>query len=132
MRAAAAALAALLLTPGAAQAQAYQCRAPGSPVSIPAVPRDGPVRQVPVTGYTLAVSWSPEYCRAWRGQADDDRQCSGRAGRFGWVVHGLWPEGHGANWPQWCPAARGPTSAELARNMCVTPSAQLLSHEWTK
>ena len=22
--------------------------------------RDGPVRQVPVTGYTLALSWSPE------------------------------------------------------------------------
>jgi hypothetical protein len=28
--------------------------------------------------------------------AADDRQCSGRSGRFGFVVHGLWPEGRGA------------------------------------
>ena len=122
MRLAAAIGAALILSPGVALAQAYQCRVPQGPVSVPAVPRDGPVRQVPVTGYTLALSWSPEYCRARQGRAAD-RQCSGRAGRFGFIVHGLWPEGRGAGWPQWCPAARAPTSAELARNMCLTPSA---------
>ena len=133
MRAPAAIVAALALVPGTAFAQAYQCRIPQGPVSVPEVARDGPVRRVPITGYTLALSWSPEFCRARRGDdAADDRQCSGRAGRFGFVVHGLWPEGRGAEWPQWCPAARGPTSAELARNMCVTPSVELLAHEWTK
>jgi ribonuclease T2 len=131
MRAAAAIAAALALAPGTALAQAYQCRVPQGPVSVPAIARDGPVRQVPITGYTLALSWSPEYCRAPRGAADD-RQCSGRAGRFGFVVHGLWPEGQGARWPQWCPAARAPTSVELARNMCLTPSGELLARAWTK
>ena len=61
----------------------------------------------------------------------DSRQCSGRAGRFGFIVHGLWPEGTGASWPQWC-AASTPSSGELARNMCMTPSAQLLAAAWAK
>jgi ribonuclease T2 len=134
MRAAAAALAALALAlePGAAHAQAYQCRVPTTPVSVPAVPRDGPMRQVPITGYTLALSWSPEYCRASRGRPADARQCSGRSGRFGFVVHGLWPEGRGANWPQWCPARHPLSPRELARNLCMTPSEALLAHEWAK
>ena len=132
MRAAAAALAALTLAPGAAHAQAYQCRVPQGPISVPAVPRDGPVRQVPATGYTLALSWSPEYCRTRADSAADARQCSGRFGRFGFIVHGLWPEGRGAAWPQWCPAQHRPTSRELARNLCLTPSESMLAHEWAK
>jgi len=131
MRALAAVTAALALLPGTALAQAYQCRVPQGPVGVPAVERDGPVRRVPITGYTLALSWSPEYCRARRGSADD-RQCSGRSGRFGFIVHGLWPEGRGAGSPQWCAARQPLTSAELARNLCVSPSAQLLAREWAK
>ena len=131
MRTAAALAGALALLPCPAFAQAYQCRIPQGAVSVPAIARDGPVRRVPITGYTLALSWSPEYCRARQGRADD-RQCSGKAGRFGFIVHGLWPEGQGAGWPQWCPAARAPTSAELARNMCLTPSAHLLARAWIK
>ncbi len=132
MRALAAALAMLGCVPGAAMAQAYQCRLPQGTLAVPAVERDGPVRHTRVTGYTLALSWSPEYCRGRQRSASDARQCSGRGGRFGFVVHGLWPEGRGASWPQWCPAARPPTSAELARNLCMTPSAALLAHEWAK
>jgi ribonuclease T2 len=132
MRLAAAALAALALAPSAAHAQAYQCRAPQGSAGVPAVVRDGPVRRVPITGYTLAVSWSPEYCRTRANRAADQRQCSGRSGRFGFVVHGLWPEGRGGNWPQWCPAPHRLTGRELARNLCMTPSATLLAHEWAK
>jgi ribonuclease T2 len=132
MRTAAAALAAIALSPVPAHAQAYQCRAPAAPVGVPAVPRDGPVRQVPITGYTLALSWSPEYCRTRGARAADMRQCSGRFGRFGFVVHGLRPEGRGTNWPQWCPARHPLSSRELARNLCMTPSAALLAHEWAK
>ena len=112
-------------------AQAYQCTPPAR-VAVPAVERDGPVRRVPTTGYTLALSWSPEFCKPRVRQPVHARQCSGRAGRFGLVVHGLWPEGRGTNWPQWCPAARGPRAAELARNLCISPSARLLAHEWAK
>ena len=131
MRRPAALVAALLLTPDVAAAQAYQCRAPQGPLGVPAIARDGPVRRVPVAGYTLALSWSPEYCRLRQDRAADRRQCSGRSGRFGFVVHGLWPEGRGT-WPQWCPARRQPTSRELAANLCLTPSAELLAHEWAK
>ncbi len=132
MRGAAAALAALALAPHPALAQAYQCRAPRAPVSIPAVARDGPVRQGPIAGYTLALSWSPEYCR-FRGTVEADaRQCSGRAGRFGFVVHGLWPEGRAGTWPQWCPTRHRLTPREAARNLCMTPSEALLAHEWMK
>ena len=131
-RRAAALAAGLALLPGTAFAQAYQCRVPQAPVSVPAIARDGPVRQAPIAGYTLALSWSPEYCRGRQASAADRRQCSGRSGRFGFVVHGLWPEGRGASWPQWCPARQPLTSSELARNLCMTPSSQLLAHEWSK
>jgi len=130
VRRAAAFAASFALIPGVAHAQAYQCQVPTGPVSAPAV-ESGPVRHRPTTGYTLAVTWSPEYCRSRENSAGDSRQCSGRSGRFGMVVHGLWPEGRGADWPQWCPGPR-PTGAELARNMCVTPSASLLANEWAR
>lgn len=118
--------------PASALAQAYQCSVPAGPVSVPAAPRDGPVRQVPIAGYTLALSWSPEYCRTRQNSAADRRQCSGQAGRFGFIVHGLWPEGRGGAWPQWCPNAQPLPPAEARRNLCMTPSARLLAHEWAK
>ena len=120
------------LAPDVAAAQAYQCRVPHGPVSVPAIERDGPVRRAPVTGYTLALSWAPEYCRFRQERAADRRQCSGSSGRFGFVVHGLWPEGRGTAWPQWCPAPRRLGARELARNLCMTPSTALLAHEWAK
>lgn len=124
--------AALAIMPVVAHAQAYQCRVPQGPVSVPAIERDGPVRRMPIAGYTLALSWSPEYCRGREAHTADRRQCSGRSGRFGFVVHGLWPEGSGAAWPQWCPSPHRPASRDLAPNLCMTPSAALLAHEWAK
>lgn len=99
---------------------------------MPRVERDGPVRQTQVAGYTLALSWSPEYCRGRESDPRDRRQCSGQGGRFGFIVHGLWPEGDAGDWPQWCPATRTPTPADLAPNLCMTPSASLLAREWAK
>lgn len=127
----AAALLALLL-PAPALAQSYQCTLGSGPVTVPAVERDGPVRQVPVASHTLALSWSPEYCRGRETRAADAQQCSGKSGRFGLVVHGLWPEGAGGAWPQYCPAKARLTGAEARRNLCMTPSARLLAHEWLK
>lgn len=123
-------LAVCISTPLAAQA--YQCRIPEQRVVVPPVQRDGPVRQTPVTGYTLALSWSPEYCRGRERDPDDRRQCSGQSGRFGFIVHGLWPEGGAGRWPQWCPAVRAPAPTDLAQNLCITPSASLLAREWAK
>lgn len=72
--------------------QAYQCRMPQW-VSVPQMRADGPTRTVSVTGYTLALSWSPEFCKGRKTDARQRTQCSGRNGRFGLIVRGLWPDG---------------------------------------
>lgn len=115
---------------GPLAAQSYQCSIPGA-LALPRLAPDGPVRRLPVTGYTLALSWSPEFCKGREGEARHARQCSGRSGRFGMVVHGLWPES-GRSWPQWCPAQR-PLAAQAARpNLCLSPSEHLLANQWAK
>ena len=118
------------IAPTTAHAQAYQCRAP----QISAVPRivpDGPRRIVPVEGYTLALSWSPEFCKPRRDARSHKVQCSGANGSFGLIVHGLWPEG-ARTWPQWCPADARPGPARIRQQMCISPSARLIARQWAK
>lgn len=115
-----------------ATAQAYQCRIPQSPVSVPTIERDAPVREMPVTGYTLALSWSPEFCRLRDDEPRHARQCSGRAGRFAFVVHGLWPNGPNGSWPQWCPTRREPAAQDMAQAMCMSPDPSLVARQWAK
>ncbi len=123
------ALAALLpATPLAAQH--YQCSIPRS-VQVPQIRPDARLRVLPVSGYTLALSWSPEFYKPRKGQPRHARQCDGRAGMFGLVVHGLWPDS-ARSWPQWCPTRRQPQPRELAANMCLSPSAALLARQWAK
>lgn len=126
------ALATLAATPAMAHAQAYQCRLPSSPVSLPQIERDGPVRQSRVTGYTLAQSWSPEFCCFRDDQQRHARQCGGRAGRFAFIVHGLWPESGPGRWPQWCPTRRQPRADSVRASMCKTPDLSLLARQWEK
>ncbi|WP_235911095.1 ribonuclease T2 family protein [Croceibacterium soli] len=128
---AAAAAPALLLAPLPAYAQAYQCRVPEAAPPVPPVTRGEPERRAPLAGYTLALSWSPEFCRFRANAPEHVRQCSGRNGRFGFIVHGLWPEGEGGRRIQWC-NARQPAPNDLRPNLCLTPSAPLLVHEWAK
>lgn len=124
----------LVLTPGAAWAQARDCRVPAvlpRPALVGPSARE-PKRDVPVGGYTLALSWSPEYCRTRQTSPADRIQCGGDAARFGFIVHGLWPEGRGQLWPQYCrPAALLPERL-IRANLCAMPSAQLMQHEYAK
>ena len=113
-----------------ASAQAYQCRVP-QVSSVPRIAPDAAPRSVPVTGYTLALSWSPAFCRTREASRSHRVQCSGDHGRFGLVVHGLWPQGAGT-WPQWCPSQAAPTPQILRQNMCMMPSAQLMARQWAK
>ena len=113
-----------------AQAQAYQCQLPKNALPVAKIVPDGPARRTPIAAYTLALTWSPEHCRF--ATAADSFQCSGKNGRFGLVLHGLWPEGKGRNWPQWCPSSRRLSPDLVRRNMCLTPSAPLIAHEWAK
>ena len=77
------------LGPVAASAQSYQCKVPRS-VAVPGIAREGPTRTMPVTGYVLSLSWSPEFCRTRRDSARHARQsirvappCSARAKHMG-------------------------------------------------
>jgi ribonuclease T2 len=117
----------------AVTAQAWQCKAPAS-LSRPTVetPPAGDIRRTPVAGYVLALSWSREYCRGREKDPAMELQCSGRIGDFGFVLHGLWPEAAGPDYPQWCRKAGQLSRKVVADNICMTPSVQLLQHEWAK
>ena len=121
--------------PATGWAQVSNCTPPTARQHIrPELPSaDQPARQEPIGGYTLAVTWTPRFCRESGTKPSAHFECGESAGgRFGFVLHGLWPDGIGATWPQYCT-----TTPLLARRvvrgaMCSTPSAQLLQHEWAK
>jgi len=46
--------------------------------------------------YLLSLSWSPAFCRTDPGAAE----CNGPR-RFGFIVHGLWPQ-YEKGWPENC------------------------------
>jgi ribonuclease T2 len=130
---------ALLLAalPGTALAQAAACRMPDR-IDVPRperAPRGEGARAVPVTGYLLALSWSPQYCASRRspGERRDALQCgAAKAGNFGWVLHGLWPQGQGMEFPRWCRPARTVPGPVLKAHLCRSPSVQLMQRQWAK
>lgn len=121
--------------PDEVHAQAYQCRMPEqlAPLAAPKR-RSSDVRRItPVTGYTLALSWSPEYCKGREDRPGEALQCSRNHGEFGFVLHGLWPEGKTAAYPQYC--ARTPVQVPLSvvrTALCAMPSQRLIAHQWDK
>lgn len=127
-----AALAALSGASGA-EAQAYQCSIPGVLTrphpDLPSAKE--PARRLPIGGYTLAVSWSPEYCHGHARESSAKFEC-GSGNRFGFTLHGLWPDGIGKDWPQYCTSTELLPTGFIAGRLCTTPSAQLIQHEWAK
>lgn len=122
---------AILLTPIAAQAAPLSCALPQliAPIHSEDANDQNPARRLPIASYTLALSWSPQFCR---GQGDKQSfQCTGGQ-KFGLTLHGLWPDGAGKDWPQYCKPVELLSEAQLRRNSCTTPSAQLNQHEWSK
>lgn len=131
-RALAALIALGLASPAAAQA--LTCRVPER-ITLPRLERYNPAerRTTPITRYTLALSWSPSFCEDGReGFERGSIQCDATRGSFGFILHGLWPEGATRQWPQYCaPVGRVPPNV-LRRHMCITPSPELLQHEWAR
>jgi ribonuclease T2 len=121
---------AALAAPVSASAQAYQCRTPADPGMMPRIKPDGPTVRAPIAGYTLAISWAPEFCR---GNRDPNAmECSGKSGRFGFILHGLWPESNSGPPPQWCAMTPLPSPRDYRDNLCMTPVPYLIAHEWLK
>ena len=117
----------------AATAQAWQCR-PTKFLPRPALelPEPGQVRRTPIDGYVIALSWSREYCRGRERDPAMRFQCSGDIGDFGFVLHGLWPEAKGPDYPQYCRNVGVLSRKVVTDNICMTPSPQLIQHEWAK
>ncbi len=126
MRFALSLIAAILLTP------AGLAQGPSRPhAELPSA--EQPVRNVPTRSYTLSLIWTPEHCYTRRGRPGTDAECSSRAARSGFTLHGLWPDGDGPNhWPQYCKPVEILTDAQIRIGIGATPSAQLLQHEWAK
>lgn len=89
-------------------------------------------RVVPIGSYTLATFWMPQHCKQnVRGIVPID--CERPEVRsMGLALHGLWPDGVGKDWPQWCKPADVLPMATLGRFYPATPSTQQLQHEWAK
>jgi ribonuclease T2 len=119
-----------LAIPASVWAQAYQCRPPSNYGPVPQIKPDGPTRRVPVGGYTLALSWAPEFCRGNRDARS--MECSGANGRFGFILHGLWPESNSGPPPQWCAMTPLPSPQDYRDNLCMSPAPYLIVHEWLK
>jgi ribonuclease T2 len=120
----------LSVLPVPALAQAYQCSVPSRIAPVAPVEPDGPARRTPIGSYTLAASWSPDYCKT--SGDTPSMQCAKTNGRFGFVLHGLWPESARGLSPQWCAAALLPSPELIRQHLCMTPSPSLLAHEWAK
>ncbi|WP_448661711.1 ribonuclease T2 family protein [Sphingomonas sp. CJ20] len=122
-----------MLLPQAALAQAQMCSIPARvPVPRPDLPSESqPRRILPIGSYTLALTWSPGFCRANGNRPDAAFQCGG-ANRFGFTLHGLWPDGYGKDWPQYCKSTPILPPRVIRATLCSTPSAQLIQHEWAK
>jgi ribonuclease T2 len=115
-----------------ASAGAQTCRPPERFAPLVAA---RPASQMPVQGivgsYTLALSWSPQFCRSRPG--DNSEQCDGRHGRFGFVLHGLWPEGPpGGRAPRWCQPTMTIAPETVRAQFCTMPSTALMTHQWAK
>ncbi len=108
-----------------------------APAILPQPMLEGPTvkeprRLLPVGGYTLTVSWAPEHCASRMTNPRDQIQCDGAVSKFGFVLHGLWPDGEGALWPQYCTPTRLVPEKVIREQLCTTPSVQLIQHEWEK
>lgn len=83
--------------------------------------------------YVLSFSWSPAFC-AGPGGRRATMQC--RDNRFGWVVHGLWPQyaerRAGQLWPQYCGRVDPVPEAVLRKHLCSSPDPRLMQCEWAK
>jgi ribonuclease T2 len=76
--------------------------------------------------YALSLSWAPNYCASHQ---DDPSEC-GIGKRFGFVLHGLWPQ-FWKKWPQDC-STQKLTPEEEKKGASIYPSEKLMEHEWSK
>lgn len=116
----------------AAQAQAPLCAIPPA-LKAPRSenPPPGSQRILPISGFVLAFSWSPQFCKTRSKDDKFNSQCEAET-PFGFILHGLWPDAEGQGEPRWCRKVPVLSKALVRQNFCATPSAQLQQREWAK
>lgn len=92
--------------------------------------------------YALVLSWSPGYCQNQRASnagavpKEAAYQCDG-VQKFGWVIHGLWPQSTTArrvsDHPRFCQGDLAPLNITLLEQYLPhSPSLRLLQGQWEK
>ena len=76
--------------------------------------------------YLLSMSWSPDFCAGHSGE----QECGGTR-KYGFVVHGLWPQFE-RGFPGQCPGPGFDTPQVPASLLEVMPSSSLQRHEWSR
>jgi ribonuclease T2 len=75
--------------------------------------------------YLLSLSWSPAFCL----QTPYSPECNGPR-RFGFIVHGLWPQNE-RGWPQNCPSSATLPDTVAEQISDLMPARKLVYHEWS-
>lgn len=102
----------------------------------------GPNPDAKVDYYMLALSWSPAFCESQMQKygnslPDSAKMQCGMQRKYGWVIHGLWPQNASARsvseHPRFC---RGDLPqldyAVIEQYLAESPSPHLLQGEWEK
>ncbi|MBB4400077.1 MULTISPECIES: ribonuclease T2 family protein [Rhizobium/Agrobacterium group] len=81
--------------------------------------------------YVLSLSWSPAFCASSEGSGN--RQQCGSDRRYGFVVHGLWPQNENG-YPEFCQSGEPDRVPDaIGRTMFdIMPSMGLIGHQWRK
>ncbi|MDP8176104.1 ribonuclease [Pasteurella skyensis] len=98
--------------------------------------------QASVDYYMLALSWSPGFCEYKKRSSNGNLprglkyQCA-NPHKFGWVIHGLWPQNRSARQidqhPRFCQGDLPPVDEKiLEKYMKESPGKALLQGEWEK
>ncbi len=84
--------------------------------------------------YLLAMSWSPQHCYNKRKSRQHKFQC--QQNKFGFVVHGLWPQStHAKNrrdHPRFCNTTQPLPTHLIRQYICIVPGVQLMQAQWDK
>jgi ribonuclease T2 len=75
--------------------------------------------------YLLSLSWSPAFCISDPGAPE----CNGPR-RFGFIVHGLWPQNE-KGWPENCNVHQPVPDSVVSAISDIMPSRRLVYHEWS-
>lgn len=76
--------------------------------------------------YLLSLSWSPAFCLDSPGSAE----CNGPR-RYGFIVHGLWPENEDSRGPEKCAVHREVPDSVVDGIADLMPARGLVYHEWS-